>query len=427
MSYQVNSTDIGKGVRYSSISDPKFKHNRISVCMIMPLERETVTANALVPFVLKQGYKDCPSFTELNKKLCGLYGANLDAAVDKFGKYQLLSLAVTTIDDCFALDGEKLIEECTRLLCNVLLNPNIADRAFQGNSVELEKQFLIDTIQAEINDKRIYAAGRCKGIMCEGEPSAIKKYGYEEDVAAITPQSAAEAYWRIIDCSRMEFMFVGSGDPEPAKEILKKAFAGMERTACVQVEQLPYKTQVEQSKEVTEVMNVAQAKLVMGMRVGVPKDEREMAALRLMSSLYGGTPVSLLFKNVREKLSLCYYCISRFNRNTGILMVESGIEDSNKEKAIAEIKAQLDAIREGKFTEEELRHCKMILATSLKATTDSLSALENWYLTQLLRGTNVSPDEEYQLLESITAQEISAMAQTVVLDTTYLLTGKPQA
>lgn len=427
MSYQVNSVDIGKGVRYSSISDPKFKHNRISVCMIMPLERETVTANALVPFVLKQGYKDCPSFTELNKKLSELYGASLDAAVDKFGKYQLLSLAVTSIDDRFALGGEKLIEECTQLLCSVLLSPNIADGAFQGNAVELEKQFLIDTIQAEINDKRVYAVGRCKGIMCEGEPNAIKKYGYEEDAHAITSQSAAEAYQRIFDRSRMEFMFVGSGNPAPAEEILRKAFAGVERTASVEVEQLPYKTQIGQPREVTEVMNVAQAKLVMGMRVGVPKDDREMAALRLMSALYGGTPVSLLFKNVREKLSLCYYCVSRFNRNTGILIVESGIEDANKEKAITEIKAQLQAVQQGNFTEEELRHCKMILATSLKATTDSLSALENWYLTQLLRGTNVSPEEEYQLLDSITAQEVSKMAQTVVLDTTYFLTGKAQA
>ena len=122
-----------------------------------------------------------------------------------------------------------------------------------------------------------------------------------------------------------------------------------------------------------------------------------------------------------------YYCAARFNRTTCILTVESGIEDANKDKAIAEILAQLQAIKDGKFTQVELDHCKMILSTASKAATDSLSALENWYLTQLMRGTNISPDEDFALLSSITAEEIAKMANTVQLDTTYLLTGAAQA
>ena len=89
MSYQVKSVNIGNGIRYSSVTDKKFKHNRISVCMVMPLERESVTVNALVPYVLKQGTKNCPSFVELNKKLAELYGASLDAAVDKYGLWPI--------------------------------------------------------------------------------------------------------------------------------------------------------------------------------------------------------------------------------------------------------------------------------------------------------------------------------------------------
>ncbi len=427
MSYQVKSVNIGNGIRYSSITDKKFKHNRISICMVMPLERESVTVNALVPYVLKQGTKNCPSFVELNKKLAELYGASLDAAVDKYGKYQLLSLAITSIDDRYALNGEKLIEECAKLLCEAVLEPNIADGEFKGDVVELEKQFLIDTIRAEINDKRVYAAGRCRSIMCEGEPVAIKKYGYEEDAKAITNKTAAQAYENIISNSKIEFMFVGSGDPTSGEKVVREFFGGLNRTDVTEIEPIEYKPNVEKARTVTETMNIAQAKLVMGMRVGIPENDREMAALRLMSSLYGGTPVSLLFKNVREKLSLCYYCASRFNRTTGILTVESGIEDVNKDKAVAEILAQLQAIKEGRFTQEELDHCKMILSTASKAATDSLSALENWYLTQLMRGTQISPDEDFALLSSITAEEIAKMANTVQLDTTYLLTGAAQA
>ena len=46
---------IGQGVWFSHVSDPKFKHNRISVRWIMPLREEEASANALVPFLLRKG------------------------------------------------------------------------------------------------------------------------------------------------------------------------------------------------------------------------------------------------------------------------------------------------------------------------------------------------------------------------------------
>ncbi|MEG1870338.1 MAG: hypothetical protein RR205_05775, partial [Oscillospiraceae bacterium] len=229
---------------------PKFKHNRISVCLVMPLEHDKASSNAIVPYVLRQGYKDCPSFTELNKKLCELYGASIDASVDKFGKYQLLSLAVSGIDNRFALGGEDIIGKCTELLCNVLLNPNMENGEFLGNEVELEKQYLIDTIQAEINDKRSYAKSRCKGIMCEGEAIAIKRFGYEEDVKAITNKTAAEAYDYIMQNAQIEFMFVGSGDPTFAMKTLKSNFADSNRTNVVEVEPVPYRPNVSKAKNI---------------------------------------------------------------------------------------------------------------------------------------------------------------------------------
>ena len=58
-------------------------------------------------------------------------------------------------------------------------------------------------------------------------------------------------------------------------------------------------------------------------------------AARLMNALLGGTPHSLLFRNVREKLSLCYYCASSYDRLKGLLLIDSGVEEQNAEKAKA--------------------------------------------------------------------------------------------
>ena len=40
-----------------------------------------------------------------------------------------------------------------------------------------------------------------------------------------------------------------------------------------------------------------------------------------------------IFMNVREKLSLCYYCRSMINQRSGIMIVSSGIESKNKDIA----------------------------------------------------------------------------------------------
>ena len=427
MSYEMKNITIGDGIQFTEIRDKKFKHNRISVCLIVPLSREEATVNALIPFLLRQGTAEYPTFTLLNKKLCSLYGAALDVGVDKSGQYQMLSLAVTGIGDRYALGGENMARECAQLLCQVLLHPHFVGDGFDPKPVELEKQFLRDTIEAEINDKRTYAVSRCKGLMCAGQPSAVKRYGYAEDVQAITPRSAAAAYRRILDTARIEFIFAGCADSAQAAEAVSKAFAGRQRHPIPAIEKLPYQPAPASLREETEAMDVVQGKLVLGFRVKEPASSQDMAALRLAVSLYGGTPFSLLFKNVREKMSLCYYCAARLDRATGILMVDSGVEMENKQKAQAAILEQLCALQEGRFTDEELAHTKLILNTSLKATTDSLSAMEAWRMGQILNGTNDSPEEDFALLERVTREDVKRAAAGIALDTVYFLTGKDRS
>ena len=229
MSYPLVRECIAPGVYFSAITDKKFKHNRMSVNLIAKLDRQKVTGRAVVPFILRQGSKNCPDFTQLNKRLCDLYGASLGAGVDKFGEYQIIALGMIGVDSRFTLQGEDMVRACAGLLAEILLEPNITDGKFDKKNTELEKQNLLDTIQAEINDKRTYAWIRCRDVMCQGEGCAIKKYGYKEDAEKITPESAAAAYEELIRTARIEIMFEGCGDPSAAKEIFREKFAGMRR------------------------------------------------------------------------------------------------------------------------------------------------------------------------------------------------------
>lgn len=427
MNNQFQRERLCDGVHFSSVTDSKFKHNRITANLFLKLDRAAVTDNAIVPFILRKGCRECPDFTRLNQRLCELYGASLSCDVAKFGGYQVLEISIYGVDDRFTLGGEAMVEPCARLLTDILLDPNVdTNGVFDAHDVEIEKQQLIDTIESQINDKRVYALSRCKSIMCEGETIAVDKYGYIEDAEQITAKSAAGAYRRAIETAQIELFFNGCGNPETAKRIFMEAFSKIRRKPAP-IETVSTAVRADQVREVKDEMDVAQSKLVMGFRTGGIPDRRAFGAMRMMVALFGGTPNSRLFTYVREKLSLCYYCAARFDRLTGLMFVDSGVEKQNKQKAYDEILNQLECIRRGDFTDEEITATRMLMQTSLKAVGDSLGATEEWYLTQIMAGVALSPDDESALLDGVTRGDIIEAAKRVTLDTVYFLTGKEAA
>ena len=420
MSYPLVRECIAKGVHFSSITDKKFKYNRISVNLVVKLDREKVTDRAVVPFVLRQGTKKCPEFTKLNEKLCDLYGASIDAGIDKFGEYQVICLGIFGLDSRFALDNEDMVCECAELISDIVLDPNITDGHFDEKATEIEKEYILDTIDSEINDKRTYSMVRCKDIMCEGETCDIKKYGYKEDALKITGTSAAKAYEELIRTAQVEILFEGCGDPEKAKEIFRRKFSAIEREP-ITVSTYCGKKQQGEIKEVTEKLDVKQGKLVMGFRVEDVKDYKDMNAERIAVALFGGTANSLLFKNVREKMSLCYYCAARYDRNTGLMMVDSGVEAENAIKTKDAILDQLAMMQKGQIEDQDIEETVLFLKTALKATTDSLGAMNSWYLAQILGQTEYSPDMEIELSDNITKEAIVRAVNSIKLDTVYML------
>lgn len=413
---------IGNEVYINSVRDEKFKSDRITVNLITPLDRKEATVNALVPFVLRKGCKSCPDFTELNKRLAKMYGAILDADVSKQGGFQIVELLLQFADDKFAINGEEMVKEGAKLLSDIVFDPNLDENGlFPKKDLELEKEYLIDTINSDLNDKRTYAIHRAVEMEFEGEPFGVSRYGYAEEAEKITGEELAAAWRRLIKTARIEIMFVGPGDPAAVEEVFAKCLALAEREP-LETEKaplVPYK----EHKEAKEAMDIVQGKLVMGFRMGAPATEREKNAARVLSAIYGGTPFSKLFMNVREKLSLCYYVTSHFERGTGVMFVDCGIEFESRDEAQSEILRQLENIANGGITEEELAGTKLIIKNSLGSVEDSLSGIDNWYMTCVLDGLILTPEEDAAEIDKITAEEVAAMAKRAKLSAVFFLEG----
>ncbi len=419
----INRTDIATGVSFNYIKDDRFKNSKICANFILPLSKETASANSLLVEVLSRSCAKYPNFKSLNTHLNMLYGATVFTDAMKHGDKLVLTISVNGLDDKYSIDNEIVSSKLSQLLCELIFNPNFIDGQFNKVDFEQEKRQLIDTIDADYNDKRVYAIQRMIEEMCSEEVFGNRSYGTKEEVNKLVNSDIVNAWKTMLKISKVEILMVGSSKPDEAIEIFKNAFNNIDREVNNVVTNVI--TEVEEVKNIEEKMDIAQSKLVMGFRSGVSNlDKTEVPAFRLMVAILGGTPQSKFFVNVREKHSLCYYCAARPDVEKGLIIVDSGVENENIEKAKKEILNQIDLLKNGELTDFEINSTKLSMVNSYTTATDSIHGIEAWYSGRLLNGELKTTQEVAQEINAVTKEEIIKVANKIKLDTIYVLTSQ---
>lgn len=423
MTNKLKTYKISEGVTFNAIKDDRFKTGRLSITMYLPLNEETAAVNAILPFLLTKSCKMYPDFTSLNKKLDELYGAAIYADVGKLGEMQALTISSSFLDDRYALNNECISEEITKLLCNMLFDPVIINENFSIENVNQEKRQLKELIDSEYNDKKVFAKNRCEELMCKNEKYGINKLGTEKTVNRILSKDVYEAWIKILKSAKFEIFLLGNCDETKALKVFKEAFLDIKREDIVSFETNIIRKALKE-KHYNETVKASQSKLVMGFRTNISGQDDNVDAMRVAIALFGSTPSSKLFLNVREKYSLCYYCAAKYDRIKGIMLVQSGVEKENIEKAQKEILHQFEEIKKGNFSEEDILAIKKSLSNSYKTVGDYLSSLEAFYSAQVFDEKICTPQDIVNNINEVTKEQIIEAFNKVTLDTVYTLIGE---
>ena len=362
----INRNEIADGVFFTNIKDSRFKTMKISVNIVVPLSIETASENALVGGLLVRSCKKYPDFTVLSKKLSSLYGADLTSSLSKLGESQVLKISVSGLDDRYSLDDVSIAKELSELLCSVIFEPNVKDNAFIESELEQERRQLLDVIDSEFNEKRIYAMEQLIKHMCKDEVFGTKRYGTAEKIKAATAESLYRAWQNLLKTAKFEILYIGDSPADKAKEVFTKAFANIERNVAASSTDVV--KNVSKEKHITEEMELSQSKLVMGFRTQISAGDDEAVAERLMCAVLGGTASSKLFNNVREKQSLCYYCSSAYDSIKGIMYINSGVEGENLEKAEKAILKEIEDMKKLRTLKLRQQSLLLLIHSSQAAT-----------------------------------------------------------
>ncbi len=409
------------GVEGIFVKNDRFNTTSVSFNFYLPLRAETAAQYALLPFILTTCGKDYPDFSRLNYKLDKLYGAQLDASAEKVGDYQLLKMRISVINDRFTFESESLLKETVNMLLGLVFSPKAENGAFDGTDLAREKRKAIEHIKGEISEKRIYAKNRLIEEMYKGEPYGVPKCGTVKDVEAISGESLFKAWEKMLSTAYVRVIIIGSALPAGLFESISEKFSNTERYDIPDCSKNAPTAALAEPKTVTERMPLTQGKLVMGFSAEMCGDDNESLPLMVMADIFGGGPYSRLFANVREKMSLCYYCSASAVRIKGLLTVDSGVEAQNADKAEKAITEQLDIVKKGEFTDFEFSSSVKSITDSLKTYNDSQASLDAWYSLKAYNKELYSPEDIARKLSFVTRQDVINAANGVKLHTVYKL------
>ena len=419
---EYKQTEIKKGIKLHTIKTEKFKTNLIAIMLTTKLNRENVTKNALVPAVLRRGTKNLTTQEEINKKLEEMYGASLDCGLDKTGDNQVLKFYIETVNDEFLpQEAENMLKTSLEKIFEFVFNPYLENGCFKKEYVEQEKENIKQIIDGKIDNKARYSLDRCIEEMYKDKPYGLYKYGYVEDMKNINEKNLYEYYQQLINECKIDIFVSGIIDEETENIIKNNENIIKLKDREPQYNELEIiAKRTEKENDVQESMDVTQGKLIIGMDLDIDDDNLRFDVM-IYNSIFGGSANSKLFQNVREKASLAYTASSSYYRFKNNIFINCGIEIKNYEKALEIIKQQIEDMKKGDFTDEEVENAKKGIIASIKTIDDEQDTEITYFFSQELSKSKCNIEQYMQRISEVTKDKVVDVANKVSINTVYFL------
>ena len=417
-----NVISVRERLRLRASETDKFKAGFLSVSAVLPI-REDAYMTTLLLAVLLRGSEKYKTVAAINRRLDELYGTEISLRNHYCGALHVIGLCADVLGAEYLPSNESVLDEAIDVMRELLFHPLLDENGLlQAHYVESEKKLQCDSIRAQRNNPHTYAVERAAALVYEGTPLAHPILGDEARVMAVTPEALTAHWRRIVKEISLDCFFVGSECPTRVAAALDAAFGKeLSDSEAAWHAPLPERRPERDTRRAEDALAITQSHLIMVYNGGVMLCDEALYAVIVFNEILGGSPVSKLFMNVRERLGLCYSCHSAYNAYRGTLTVSCGLADASMELAEREIGAQIAAIAEGHVTDAEWEAAKRSLCNAYRQMEDSPVSMERFFFGRSLCGVSRSLSDCRRAIEAVTREEVAAFARTLRLDTVFSL------
>ncbi len=433
---QFKTIELERGITYRYLPHSKWKMLSIDVFCRIPLKRETVTQVALIPRLMRRGTVRYPTLRDLSRYLEGLYGASMGADANKIGPEQVVRFGIDLPSPAFLgfgspegsagdLEGLNLAKAMS-FIWEVATEPYLVGGAFPWERFETEREEHRRDILSLINDRPRYATIRLVEELSRGSDGGLPSWGVLEDLPGLDPQKVWETWTGLLSSSPISIYVIGEGAHELG-EILERVhlrFPKPRQEDHAFHVQPPPPEPPARVLEIEESLPGEQTQVCQAFHLGITENHPELPAAMVFDGILGGFPHSKLFVNVREKNSLAYFASSSFNSWRGMVLTAAGVHDDVRHRVRDLVTAQVEAMKRGEISDEELDNTKAGLLRRLRSESDSQSALVRRRLTREIMGGMASPERLVERILRVTKDDVVSVAENAELKAVYMLRAK---
>lgn len=402
------------------IETDKFKTIMVKVNFKRQLKKDEISMRNMLVNVLFESSKKYPTKRLMEIQTEELYELGYRGSNYSSGIYNVMGFDCVFLNPKYS--DETIVEDSLDFLKEILFNPNVDDDGFDKKSFDIAYHILEDHLLSLKENADLYSQIR---LYEELEPDSIisyRKCGYNEDLDKINRQNLYKYYLDVLNNDIVDIFVVGDVKAEEIRKIISKLFQFETRDKTSLSHFYQSKLKRETINFQTELTEFNQSKLLMGLKIEDASDFELRYVLNILNYILGGSPDSKLFQNVREKNSLCYTISSVSQPLISILLIHAGINADDYDCACSIILQQIEDMKKGNFTLEDIDKAVITYKNSMIEITEMPDGLISLYSgIEYLNSDTV--EERLKKIESVTKDDIVNLANKLTLDTIFFLEG----
>ena len=399
------------------INTDKYKKTVIKINFKNKNIKENIVPRRLIPTILSESNNLYKTKRLLSIKTEELYNLSGGTDVTNSGESIITSFNASFLNEKYA---PGLFEDAFAFVTNIIFNPKVVNDSFDDKAFKYSCECLKEEIDVFNESPRAYATTKMLEKLSPNTPLSYPPYGTKEEIDKVKNKDIYKSYLDMLNNDVVDIFIIGN-IPSNVESIVKKHFKLKGKRASTK-HYIYHDKFTDKYKEYSDTKDYNQSTLLIGYKVDNLTTYERDYVMPIYTYILGGGPDSRLFKNVREKNSLCYSISCSFKTLSNLMIISSGINASSYKKALKLIKEEVSKMNKGEFDKKDIDNGKITYLSAFEEVNDSIYSTLNTYVVREYLGTDLINTKKRKI-KKVTKKDILNVIPKIHPEIVYLLEG----
>lgn len=390
------------------------------------LKDEDIAALAILPSLLVKTNKEYPNENLFRRKLIDNLIIDIYCSSKRVGKERFFTFRLVIPDQ--KTIQKDLLKDCLQFFINTIYEPNIENSSFNQEYFKIKKENLKDRIKDNLTNIDFYNDYRLFQIIDPNGQFNRTIENHQEQLEDLNPINTYQFYKKIV-IDKLPYIFAIGDFKEKQLELLldQLLFKNKPNNNYEKINgEFTYYLSKPANQIVEEVSHYNQSCLTYVYKV---KDMQtnDTAYLQIVDLLLSSGSSNLLMNSLRTEGKLVYYTSSHIYSKSGLLLIEARIGLQAKEEAMERIEETFQKLKDEKIITPLLDNIKKRIKLNLIKSKDNKYNFLGELIYSKTFKCEMTLKQEYEIIEKMTAQNVTHFVKRLELDTIYYLEGDQNA